>query len=114
WRHEDAHRNSLSAHCYWALRKEGLNARRATSQIDGLTTSAKNELLFERGLNFNELPAWQKRGLALFRESYQKEAINPLTGKTVFAERQRIVRDFELPMGDAYGDYVLAHLRAHL
>ncbi|HEU4508085.1 MAG TPA: tRNA(His) guanylyltransferase Thg1 family protein [Pyrinomonadaceae bacterium] len=23
WRNEDAHRNALSAHCYWMLRKEG-------------------------------------------------------------------------------------------
>ena len=23
WRQEDAHRNSLNAHCYWMLRKEG-------------------------------------------------------------------------------------------
>ena len=23
WRHEDAHRNALNAHCYWYLRKEG-------------------------------------------------------------------------------------------
>lgn len=112
WRHEDAHRNSLSAHCYWILRKEGLNARAATSEIEGLSASAKNELLFARGVNFNDLPRWQKRGLTLYRESYQKEALNPMTGETVFAERQRIVRDLELPMGDAFGDYILGHLRA--
>lgn len=112
WRHEDAFRNALSAHCYWALRREGLSARAATSQIEGLSTSAKNELLYQRGLNFNELPAWQKRGLALYRESYKKDAINPVTGEKVFAERRRIVRDLELPIGDAYGDYVLARLKA--
>lgn len=112
WRHEDAHRNSLSAHCYWMLRKEGLNARAATSEIEGLSASAKNELLFARGVNFNEVPRWQKRGLTLYRESYVKEAVNPITGETVFAERQRIARDLELPMGDAFGDYILGHLRA--
>ena len=25
WRQEDSHRNSLNAHCYWALRKEGID-----------------------------------------------------------------------------------------
>lgn len=112
WRHEDAHRNSLSAHCYWALRKDGLTARAATSQIEGSSSSAKNELLFARGINFNDLPAWQKRGLALYRETYQKESVNGLTGETVFAKRRRIVRNFELPIGDAYGDFVLGHLEA--
>lgn len=26
WRQEDAHRNSLNAHCYWLLRRNGMNA----------------------------------------------------------------------------------------
>ena len=28
WRQEDAHRNALNAHCYWLLRKEGMDAIR--------------------------------------------------------------------------------------
>jgi tRNA(His) 5'-end guanylyltransferase len=27
WRHEDAHRNALNAHCYWRLRSEGARRR---------------------------------------------------------------------------------------
>ena len=33
WRQEDAHRNSLNAHCYWMLRKKGMGVRKATKQI---------------------------------------------------------------------------------
>ena len=36
WRQEDSHRNSLNAHCYWALRREGINARKATSMLEGM------------------------------------------------------------------------------
>src|SRR5438067_452586 len=61
WRNEDAFRNSLSAHCYWQLRKTGLSAVNATERISKLNTAEKNELLFGYGINFNELPSWQKR-----------------------------------------------------
>ena len=62
WRHEDAHRNALNAHCYWMLRKRGKSAAEATEFLVGLTVADKNELLFQEGINFNDLPAWQKRG----------------------------------------------------
>ena len=55
WRQEDAHRNALNAHCYWLLRKEGLNPQQATEQLEGKSTSYKNELLFSRGINFDKL-----------------------------------------------------------
>jgi tRNA(His) 5'-end guanylyltransferase len=63
WRQEDAHRNSLNSHCYWLLRREGLSASEATAKLEGQSVSFKNELLFEHGINFNDLPRWQKRGI---------------------------------------------------
>jgi tRNA(His) 5'-end guanylyltransferase len=65
WRAEDAHRNALNAHCYWLLRGQGLDARATDVRIAGLSVAAKNELLFQNGINFNDLPAWQKRGVGL-------------------------------------------------
>lgn len=106
WRQEDAHRNALSAHSYWCLRREGKNEREATKAIEGLGVPEKNELLFKRGINFNDLPSWQKRGSGLYWESYQKEGQNPVTGKTELAARRRIKRDFELPVGEPYGQFI--------
>ena len=62
WRNEDAHRNSLNAHSYWQLRKKGQNVAEATAAMQGLSVAQKNELLFQSGINFNDLPSWQKRG----------------------------------------------------
>jgi len=56
WRNEDAHRNALNAHCYWILRKEGQSANDATKALLGQSIADKNELLFQRGINFNDLP----------------------------------------------------------
>ncbi len=46
WRNEDAFRNALNAHCYWTLRRDGLEANEATKKLRGLSVPAKNELLF--------------------------------------------------------------------
>src|SRR5437762_1731561 len=62
WRNEDAHRNALNAHCYWALRKDGQDVAAATEKLSGMSVATKNELLFQHGINFNDLPNWQKRG----------------------------------------------------
>lgn len=108
WRNEDAHRNALNAHCYWSLRKEGSPPELATQSLEGLSISAKNELLFQRGINFNDVPNWQKRGMGLYWESFEKEGFNPKTGEKATATRRRIKRDFDLPMKDAYSEFVLA------
>jgi tRNA(His) guanylyltransferase len=108
WRNEDAHRNALNAHCYWLLRKDGKSADRASSALLGLSVSAKNELLFQHGINFNDLPNWHKRGAGLYWEDYEKEGLNPISGEKVLARRHRVKRDLELPMKEAYGQFVAA------
>ncbi len=65
WRNEDAHRNALNSHCYWSLRKEGMSPNEATKKLSGISITEKNELLFQKGINFNELPNWQKRGIGI-------------------------------------------------
>lgn len=106
WRNEDAHRNALNAHCYWALRRDAKNERRATAMLSGRSVADKNELLFQYGINFNDLPNWQKRGVGLYWESYQKKAVNRKTGEQVTATRRRIVRNLDLPMRDEYDQFV--------
>ena len=106
WRNEDAHRNSLNAHGYWLLRKQGMAVGEATAAMSGLSVAAKNELLYQQGVNFNDLPHWQKRGSALYWEEYDRSVANPSTGDVVVARRRRIKRDLELPMKDAYSDFI--------
>jgi tRNA(His) 5'-end guanylyltransferase len=102
WRQADAARCALNGWCYWTLRKEGLDPRAATRQLSGLSAADKNELLFRRGTNFNDLPAWQKRGTGLTWEDYPHAGRNPVTGEAVEATRRRVRANRELPTGDAY------------
>jgi tRNA(His) guanylyltransferase len=106
WRSEDAHRNALNAHCYWLLRKQGRGTGEATEALRGLPASAKNELLYRAGINYNDLPAWQRRGSGLCWEGYERVGGNPLTGEEVVARRRRILRNMDLPVKDAYSEFL--------
>ena len=63
-------------------------------------------MLWQRGINFNNLPLWQRRGIGLYWESYQKTGTNPLTEEVVSTSRKRVKKDLELPMRDEYGQLV--------
>jgi tRNA(His) guanylyltransferase len=106
WRNEDAARNALNSWCYWTLRNDGLNKQQATKRLLGLSVSEKNELLFQFKINFNDVPSWQKRGVGLYWEEYDKPSVNQMTGEEVMARRRRIRKDFELPMKGEYGEFV--------
>lgn len=108
WRNEDAHRNALNAHCYWLLRKEGQSVKQATSALNRLSVAEKNELLWQRGINFNDLPLWQRRGTGLYWQSYEKTGTNPLTQEVVTTTRRQLTTNYELPMRDEYGALIQA------
>ena len=110
WRQEDAHRNALNAHCYWMLRKEGLGAQEATAQLDGKSIAYKNELLFSRGINFDKLPSWQKRGIGIYWSDIEKIGFNPITKEETKTTRRGLKVDYDLPLGEAYAQMVSAFL----
>ena len=106
WRGEDAHRNALNAHCYWTLRQTDQDAKTAAQTLLGLSVAEKNELLFQHGINFNDLPAWQKRGIGVYWENYAKPGHDPRSGKTMTATRRRLAVDLELPRGELYDELI--------
>ena len=106
WRQEDAGRNALNAHCYWLLRRQGHTVAEATARVLGLRTAAKHDVLFEADINYNELPAWQKRGVGLYWESYQKTGLNPVTQQQVASTRRHLTLNVELPVGETYSSFI--------
>lgn len=106
WRYEDAHRNALNGHCYWLLRGHGLDEKAATQRLQGVSVADRNELLFRHGVNFNDVPAWQKRGVGALWEEAPRAAVDPRTGAEVAGVRRRLVVRDELPMKDAYDAFV--------
>ncbi len=106
WRYEDAHRNALNGHCYWLLRSQGLDEHAATQRLRGVSVADRNELLFQHGINFNDVPAWQKRGIGTLWEDVPQVAVDPRSGAEHTTLRRRLVVRDELPMKDAYDAFI--------
>jgi tRNA(His) 5'-end guanylyltransferase len=106
WRQADATRCAINSWCYWTLRREGKTAREATRLLEGASVARKNELLHSHGINFNDLPAWQRRGTGVLWEQYEKEGYDPRNMRRVVAQRRRATVNERLPMKDAYATYV--------
>lgn len=114
WRSEDAHRNALNAHCYWAMRKTGASVGQATRQLEGISLEEKTALLAGFGIEFGFLPLWQTRGIGFVWTTVEKPATNPKTGAAVVAVRRSLTRILELPEGAAYGQFIEELLRSQL
>jgi tRNA(His) 5'-end guanylyltransferase len=73
WRQQDATRNSIH-----------MVARSLAShkECNNLDTDQLQELIFQRGQNWNDYPEGQKRGRLIAKTTYEKEAFNPMTQQT--------------------------------
>ncbi len=106
WRAEDANRNALSAYCYWKLRERGLSLRDASERIYKLSVGEKNELLFSLGINYNDLPAWQKRGMGFYWKMAQRKGFDPVRNTETQVLRRTLHREVELPIA-GYREMIL-------
>ena len=106
WRQEDANRNALNSHCYWMLRKQGVKPSAAQSQISKKSNADKNELLYANGVNYNNLPSWQKRGVGAWFTDVAKEGFNPKTEQKVVVSRKTLHIEYELPLGEDYANLI--------
>lgn len=111
WRQSDASRCCLNGWCYWTLRKNGHSAAEATEALDRQTLSGKNELLYQHGINFNDLPAWQRRGVGLVYSKEDRPGVDQRDGRSVTVTRRLLRVDRQLPLGDEYEDYLQGLLR---
>ncbi|MDL2246674.1 guanylyltransferase [Methanobrevibacter sp. OttesenSCG-928-K11] len=79
WRQDEAWRNCVNGYGIWAL-KEEFSDKIANEKIHGLKFQDIHELLFNKGINLNNVPTWQKRGIAVYKNNDDK-----------------IIKDLEIP-----------------
>ncbi len=108
WRQHDAIRGSINSLAYWTLRqKEGQTKRLATNILLRKSFSWKNEMLFSTfGINFNEIPSWQKRGTGCHFILTEKEGYNPITKEPVQTLRRVLHTEKELPTGEVFREFL--------
>jgi tRNA(His) 5'-end guanylyltransferase len=92
WRQRDAWRNHNNAYAYWLLRRLGHKPSEAAKKLKGLKTRDLHELLFRHGINLAKTPTWQRRGILICREPFQKRV------KTQTVTRWRVKESWNLPL----------------
>lgn len=102
WRQSDATRCALNGWAYWKLREEGLSSREVTQKLKGMKGSQKQELLFGMGVNFNDLPSWQRRGTGVRFGLTDHEGFNPITEEAVTVQRRVLEVLEQLGRGEEY------------
>jgi tRNA(His) guanylyltransferase len=96
-RQDEAWRNCLNGYAYWTLRRK--HGKEETVQIlDKREKQGLHELLHQNQINITDVPSWQRRGVAIYREKTEIEGYNPIKNKKVTSERFKPYLDYDLPI----------------
>eukprot|EP01071_Lankesteria_metandrocarpae_P009078 Lankesteria_metandrocarpae@DN5130_c0_g1_i1.p1 len=78
WRQADCHINNQYNTCFWTLvQDDSYSCAEAAKYLRGTTTADKNEYLYSKGVNYNDLPAIFKKGTVLVRIPKQTKSPVP-------------------------------------
>lgn len=99
WRQDESWRNCINGYGYWTLR-EDLSAKKATKKLKNLKSSDIHQILFERGINLNDLPIYQKRGIGIYKVKKSIKGLNLKTNREENSFRNLLFVDRELPIFD--------------
>lgn len=97
WRQQDATRNSVQM-----LARSLYSHKECTNK----NNSELQELIFQKGINWNDCPISQKRGRCIIKTKVMKKGANPKTGQVFDAERTEWVVDNEIPIFSQDRHYV--------
>jgi tRNA(His) 5'-end guanylyltransferase len=97
-RQGEAWRNHINAYCQQALIDEGMDGKKAAEELKGLPAHELHEMMHTRGFNLAATPAWQRRGVLVYKKLTEKEGFNPITQEKVVAQRSAVTTDSDLPL----------------
>jgi tRNA(His) 5'-end guanylyltransferase len=98
WRQAEAWRNHVNAYGYYCLRKAGFSGREAHEKLRNMTSHEIHEVVFAHGVNLAKTPAWQRRGILIYKEHYRKAGYNTLLQQEVVTLRTKVVQNWGLPV----------------
>jgi len=98
WRQAETWRNHVSSYGYYTLLKTGLSEKDASFRLKNLKANQIHELVFKHGVNLAETPAWQRCGILIYREKYEKPGYDPIRKIGVKTQRSRIIQEWNTPI----------------
>jgi len=97
-RQNEAWRNHINGYCQQALIDEGISAKKAAARLKGVPARDLHEMMHKRGMNLATTPAWQRRGILVYKKITEKEGFNPVTQEHVLAQRSAVTVERDLPL----------------
>ncbi|HOV82692.1 MAG TPA: tRNA(His) guanylyltransferase Thg1 family protein [Methanothrix sp.] len=73
-RQDEAWRNHVFSYGYYMLRREGSSPKEAMEMLRGLSEPQIHEIVYKNGINLAKTPAWERRGVMIYRRDGQVEA----------------------------------------
>ncbi len=98
WRQAETWRNHVSSYGYYTLLGTGLSENEAAARLKKMKASSIHELVFQHGINLAETPVWQRCGVLVFRETYEKKGYDPVKKTDVTTQRTKIIQQWNTPI----------------
>ena len=97
WRQDEAWRNCVNSYGISYLKSKYSN-NEANDKIKGMKLAEVHELLFENGINLNDIETYKKRGIGIYRKYKKIEGFNKKENKNQISYRSHVFTDFNLPI----------------
>ncbi|OYV08107.1 MAG: tRNAHis guanylyltransferase [Methanosaeta sp. ASP1-1] len=73
-RQNETWRNHVFSYGFYMLRDEGLDPVQAMARLRGMAEPEIHELVFQKGINLARTPAWERRGVMVYRKDGKLES----------------------------------------
>ena len=97
WRQDESWVNCVNSHGISYLKSKYPN-KIANDKINGMNLSEIHELLFENGINLNDVETYKKRGIGIYRKNKKVVGFNKKENKNQVSYRSHIFIDWEIPI----------------
>ena len=97
WRQDEAWRNCINGYGIHFL-KSKYPDNVANDKINGLKSSDIHELLFQNGINLNDVDTWKKRGIGIYKKNKKVTGFNKKSNKTQTSYRNYLYVDLDIPV----------------
>ncbi len=98
WRQAETWRNHVSSYGYYTLLKKGLSEKDASLRLKNMKANQIHELVFKNDINLAETPAWQRCGVLIYRETYEKAGYDPVKKIEVKTHRSGTIQEWNTPI----------------
>ena len=96
WRQDESWRNCVNSHGISYLKSKYPN-NVANEKINGLNLNDIHELLFQNGINLNDIDIYKKRGIGVYRKNKKIVGFNKKENKDQTSYRSYVYIDWKLP-----------------